>query len=112
MQASSRYGRGMSKNIEAFFVKAASDPALEEKLKAASSLEAILAIAKEEGFAFDAAEISDQELEAVAGGSNRSSLEQTKLMDLMQKYNQTQELQSSLVKKFQEMTSTIIRNIG
>ena len=61
--------------LKAFLEKVKGDTSLQEKLKAAADSDAVLAIAKDAGFAisFDdlknaQSEISDQELEGVAGG--------------------------------------------
>jgi len=109
----------MSNDIEKFLLKASADPALEARVNAATSLEALEAIAREEGFSFDEAahsseEISDGDLATVAGGdanSNRLTLAYTKLNDLMQKYNQMTELQSSQVKKLSDLTSGIVSRL-
>ena len=66
--------------LEAFLEKVQSDTSLQEKLKAAADANAALAIAKEAGFVITAEEIqsmqsatdlSDDELEGVAGGYNQ-----------------------------------------
>ena len=61
--------------LNAFLEKVKVDNSLQEKLNAAADSEAILAIAKEAGFSISAedltkaqAEVSDEELEASAGG--------------------------------------------
>ena len=61
--------------LKAFLEKVKSDSSLQEKLKAASDADAVVAIAKEAGFNFTAddltkvqSKLSDQELESVAGG--------------------------------------------
>ena len=69
--------------LKAFFEKVKVDTSLQEKLKAAADSDAVLAIAKEEGFviSFDdlkstQSEVSDEELEGVAGGAiNLSTVE-------------------------------------
>ena len=66
--------------LKAFLEKVKADTSLQEKLKAAADSDAVLAIAKEAGFAITAEDIqsmqsaksatdlSDDELEGVAGG--------------------------------------------
>ena len=61
--------------INAFLEKVKADTSLQEKLKAATSPEAAIEIAKEAGFAITAEdmqsatiELSDEELEGAAGG--------------------------------------------
>ncbi|WP_186537683.1 Nif11-like leader peptide family natural product precursor [Synechococcus sp. BIOS-E4-1] len=64
--------------LKAFLEKVKADTSLQEKLKAASDADAVLAIAKEAGFSvsvddlkeagFKQSEISDGELEGAAGG--------------------------------------------
>ena len=61
--------------LKALLEKVKSDTSLQEKLKAAASEDAVLAIAKEAGFSISAddlknaqSEISDEELEDAAGG--------------------------------------------
>ena len=61
--------------LKAFLEKVKADTSLQEKLKAASDADAVVAIAKEAGFSISAddlkstqSEISDEELEGVAGG--------------------------------------------
>ena len=61
--------------LKAFLEKVKADTSLQEKLKAAADSDAVLAIAKEAGFSISAddlkkapSEISDEELEGVAGG--------------------------------------------
>ena len=61
--------------LKAFLSKAKGDSNLQEKLKAAADSDGVLAIAKEAGFMVSAddlkkaqSEISDEELEGVAGG--------------------------------------------
>ncbi len=61
--------------LKAFIEKVKADTSLQEKLKAASDADAVVSIAKEEGFSISAddlknaqSEISDEELEDVAGG--------------------------------------------
>ena len=61
--------------LKAFLEKVQGDTSLQEKLKAAADSDAVLAIAKEAGFSISAddltkaqSELSDQELEGVAGG--------------------------------------------
>ena len=62
--------------LKAFLEKVKADTSLQEKLKAASDADAVVAIAKEAGFSISAdglknaqSEISDEELEGVAGGT-------------------------------------------
>ena len=62
--------------LKAFLEKVKADTSLQEKLKAASDADAVVAIAKEAGFMISAddlknaqLEISDEELEGVAGGT-------------------------------------------
>ena len=69
--------------FKAFLEKVKSDTSLQEKLKAAASPEAAIEIAKEAGFAITAediqsmqsatVELSDHELEQVAGGCQVNS---------------------------------------
>ena len=61
--------------LKAFLEKLKGDASLQEKLRAAADSDAVLAIAKEAGFMISAddlknaqPEISDEELEGVAGG--------------------------------------------
>ena len=61
--------------LKAFLEKLKADTNLQEKLKAAADSDAVLAIAKEAGFSISAdvlksaqSEISEEELEGVAGG--------------------------------------------
>ena len=61
--------------LKAFLEKVKADTSLQEKLKAAADANAVAAIAKEAGFSISAddltkaqSEISDEELEGVAGG--------------------------------------------
>jgi predicted ribosomally synthesized peptide with nif11-like leader len=67
--------RAMSaEQLAAFFEKVKADPVLEEKLKAAAGLDAAAAVAKEAGFAVDAADLmgmSDEQVTDVAGGHVR-----------------------------------------
>ena len=66
----------MSKEqLKAFLEKVKTDTSLQEKLKAASDADAVVAIAKAAGFVISAeelkraqSEISDEELEGAAGG--------------------------------------------
>ena len=70
--------------LKAFLEKVKGDTNLQEKLKAAADSDAVLAIAKEAGFSISAddlknaqSEISDEELEGVAGGRNKWTLDKT-----------------------------------
>ena len=61
--------------LKAFLEKVKGDTSLQEKLKAAADANAVAAIAKEAGFSISAddltkaqSELSEQELEGVAGG--------------------------------------------
>ena len=64
--------------LKAFLEKVKSDTELQEKLKAAADIDAVLSIAKEAGFAIasediqsmqpQSGEVSDEELEGAAGG--------------------------------------------
>ena len=61
--------------LKAFLEKVQGDTSLQEKLKAAADADAVAAIAKEAGFSISAddlakaqSELSDKELEGVAGG--------------------------------------------
>ena len=65
--------------LKAFLEKVKGDTSLQEKLKAAADSDAVLAIAKEAGFSISAddlakaqSEISERELEGVAGGGGVS----------------------------------------
>ena len=67
----------MSKEqLKAFLDKVKGDTSLQEKLKAASDADAVVSIAKEEGFSISvddlknaqSREISEEELEGVSGG--------------------------------------------
>ena len=62
--------------LKAFLEKIKADTSLQEKLKAAADADAVTAIAKEAGFSISAddlknaqSELSDEELEGVAGGT-------------------------------------------
>ena len=62
--------------LKAFLEKVKADSSLQEKLKAAANADAVTAIAKEAGFSISAddlknaqSELSDEELEGVAGGT-------------------------------------------
>ena len=62
--------------LKAFLEKVKADTSLQEKLKAAADADAVTAIAKAAGFAISAdelkkaqSEISEEELEGVAGGT-------------------------------------------
>ena len=63
--------------LKAFLEKVKADTSLQEKLKAAADANAVAAIAKEAGFSISAddlttkaqSELSDEELEGVAGGT-------------------------------------------
>ncbi len=61
--------------LKAFLEKVKGDTSLQEKLKASADADAVAAIAKEAGFSIsaddltkDQSELSDQELEGLAGG--------------------------------------------
>ena len=57
--------------LKAFLAKAKDDQFIQDKLKAAQSTEDVVAIAKEYGYEFTAdkiTELSEEELEGVAGG--------------------------------------------
>ena len=63
--------------LKAFLEKVKTNTSLQEKLKAAADIDAVAAIAKEEGFSISAddlknaqSEISEEELEGVAGGAS------------------------------------------
>ena len=63
--------------LKAFLEKVKADTSLQEKLKAAVDADAVTAIAKDAGFSISAddlkkaqSELSDEELEGVAGGRN------------------------------------------
>ena len=68
--------------LKAFLEKVKGETSLQEKLKAAADSDAVLAIAKEAGFSISAdeftkaqsTELSDEELEGVAGGESGSTL--------------------------------------
>ena len=62
--------------LKAFLEKVKGDTSLQEKLKAASDVDAVVSLAKEEGFSISVddlknaqSELSDEELEGVAGGA-------------------------------------------
>ena len=58
--------------LKAFLEKAKADTSLQEKLKAAKSPEDVVGVAKEQGYEFTAdkiTELSEEELEGVAGGT-------------------------------------------
>ena len=66
--------------LKAFLEKVKADTSLQEKLKAAADADAVVAIAKEAGFSISAddlkkapQEISDNDLEGVAGGGWETS---------------------------------------
>ena len=71
--------------IQAFINAVKSDSILEERLRAAADLDAVVAIAKESGFAVTSEEVlkaqaqhseelSDEELEVVAGGASSGNV--------------------------------------
>ena len=74
-------GQPMSEEqLKAFLEKVKSETGLQEKLKAAANLDAVVAIAKGAGFVISAddlkkaqSEISDEELEGAAGGTAMTS---------------------------------------
>ena len=75
--------------LRAFLAKVQADTSLQEQLKAAADSDAVLAIAKEAGFSISSddlskaqSEISEEELENVAGGKcTAGSLYQTGVVD-------------------------------
>ena len=64
--------------LKAFLEKVKADTSLQEKLKAASDADAVVAIAKEAGFSISAedyaSELSDEELEGAAGGFGQNGV--------------------------------------
>ena len=61
--------------LKAFLAKAKDDPSVQDKLKTAKSPDDVVAIAKEHGYEFTAdkiTELSEEELEGVAGGTAES----------------------------------------
>ena len=81
--------------LKAFIEKVKVDTSLQEKLKAATDADAVVAIAKESGFVVSADEIkttqsapqelqelSDEELEGVAGGTFLDGAQKVELNDL------------------------------
>ena len=63
--------------LKAFIAKAKDDQSIQEKLKEAKTADAVVSIAKEEGFSISVddlknaqSELSDEELEGVAGGGS------------------------------------------
>ncbi len=66
----------LEEQLKAFLEKVKADTSLQEQLKAAADADAVTAIAKEAGFSISAddlkmaqvTELSDEELEGVAGG--------------------------------------------
>ena len=65
--------------LKSFLAKAQGDKSLQEQLKAASDADAVLSTAKEAGFRISAdelknaqSELSDEELEGLAGGGDTS----------------------------------------
>ena len=63
--------------LNAFLEKVKADPNLQEKLKAAADVDAVVSIAEEVGFSISGddlknaqSELSDEELEGVAGGAH------------------------------------------
>ena len=78
--------------LKAFVEKVQSDTSLQEKLKAAANADAVTAIAKEAGFSISAddlknaqSEISDEELEGVAGGGDPMQMVTLTLLSLLLK---------------------------
>ena len=70
--------------LKAFLEKVKTDASLQEKLKAAANADAVTAIAKEAGFSISVddlkkaqSEISEEELEGVAGGGGQCLREYT-----------------------------------
>ena len=68
--------------LKAFIEKVKGDTSLQEKLKAAADADAVAAIAKEAGFSISAddlakaqSELSEEELEGVAGGAYTWSID-------------------------------------
>ncbi|QNI54390.1 nif11-like leader peptide domain protein [Synechococcus sp. BIOS-E4-1] len=67
--------------LKAFLEKVKGDTSLQEKLKAAADVDAVVAIAKDAGFSVSAdnlkkaqSEISEEELEGAAGGAETACL--------------------------------------
>ena len=67
--------------LKAFLEKVKTDTSLQEKLKAAADANAVAAIAKEAGFSISVddinkaqSELSEEELEGVAGGRNTNTI--------------------------------------
>ena len=72
--------------LKAFLEKVKTDASLQEKLKAAANADAVTAIAKEAGFSISAddlknaqSELSDEELEGVAGGADRPHMKSVRI---------------------------------
>ena len=72
--------------LKAFLEKVKADAGLQEKLKSAANVDAVVAIAKEAGFVISAddikqaqAEVSEEELESVAGGGEERGAVHTRV---------------------------------
>ena len=64
--------------LKAFIAKAKDDQSIQEKLKAAKTSEEVVGVAKEHGHEFTAdkiTELSEEELEGVAGGGTQCAFE-------------------------------------
>ena len=73
MTASQSYPPMSEEQLKAFIAKAKDDQSIQDKLKAAKSPEDVVGIAKDHGLEFTADKIidlSEEELESVAGGAN------------------------------------------
>ena len=74
--------------LKAFLEAVKADASLQEKLKAAADVDAVAAIAKEAGFSISAedltnaqSELSEEELEGVAGGASKTMADSLKSRD-------------------------------
>ena len=80
VRVSSFFFQMSAEQLKAFLEAVKADTGLQEKLKVATDAEAVIAIAKAAGFMISAdalkkaqAEVSDEELEGLAGGQDRFS---------------------------------------
>ncbi len=108
--------KGSDDTFQSFLAKLENDAGLREELRAAGfdagmPADALIAFAAGKGYAFrieDAGELSDRQLDAVAGGGD---LEAMRLQAYMDRNSKFMESTSSIMKKMSDTSSGIISNL-